>query len=457
MRALFYLNLVFVCLIGFTAMFFFLLPDNEPSLSVESSPRFSLPKSPFTQSETIGSAAFEQGPLSLKWVPPKMQLPSLKEELVFYGKNNRPDVPSGTCIYHIGLKGAIEPSSFTEREPIYLVYHRNEVSSLPQLPLPSQDGPLWGDTTSSSQGRYLFSPNNQPTPLWLEINGINEQSVEIKVSMIDEQGSMVTSPPELHKFSLQATPLPNSQLMGWKLNGYRVDPTLLVRQKARWIGWDCFLEWHGGEEFAFTSGRERIDFLDGETPYSCYVRENDFLVWKEDHWEFPKPNEATLELPLLAIKKVDEKIMSLQLWPPKGKGSINLNLIRSKDRDGMPNLSQNFKFIGAKTWAQFIIECPNGDRMTLKANDWLLLTSEGWKELKTSEEIDDYVQHRLTGPLFVLDKLTKQNGQQVLIGHLFNTSRTEVQQVTLKETSLANFYQDDSFDLKNINIEGSKE
>ncbi len=277
--------------------------------------------------------------------------------------------------------------------------------------------------------------------------------------MVDEQSAPIASPTNLKTFSLSVQNFPKSQLVGWRLGSYRVDSTLLIRQKTEWIGPDCFLERHGGEEYAYTLGREKIDFRDGENPYFCFVREGDFLVWREGRWETANKEQQTINLPLMVIKKINEKMMSLEIWHPEGKGKVSLNLIRSKDRDGIPDLSQEFKFIGAKTWAQFIVEGRDGKRMTLRSSDWLLLTAEGWKKLNSTEEIDSYVNRHLVGPLFILDKLTKQNGQQVLEGHLFNTSRTEVEEVTLtanSNLSLANFYRNDHSSPPLLKVKGSE-
>ncbi|MCP5507977.1 MAG: hypothetical protein H7A37_06730 [Chlamydiales bacterium] len=45
-----------------------------------------------------------------------------------------------------------------------------------------------------------------------------------------------------------------------ELGKWRVDGTLLARQRARWYGPDMFLKRHGGDEFKDVSGKRRIDF-----------------------------------------------------------------------------------------------------------------------------------------------------------------------------------------------------
>jgi len=446
MRWLPYLNVVLVATLIFVGiLFFFHSPGkNEIPTFLPRVEQTELPKSAFTQAE---DQDFGEGPLALNWVPPLMQLPDLRVELQFLGQNGRPDAAHGKAVFHIGLKSSGECRSIREGERVYLVYQGNYASSFLDRtpyrePITTAQRPLWGDVPTSNKGSYVFSPDNQPTPLWLETCFKGDGEISLRVNMLDEKGGLVNTPQELRQITLQAQEFPKSQITGWELGGYRVDSTLLVRQKARWMGSDRFLEMHGGEAFSYVVGRERIDFLDGETAYSCFIGPNDYLVWKEERWVTKMPGEQTEGSPILCVRKIDEKIMSLELWDVLGRAKTVLSLIRAKDHNKTPNLSQEFKFVGAKTWAQFIVECRNGVRLTLKPNDWLVLTQNGWKKLDSPEQIDEYVDGKLTGPLFVLDKMAKQNGRQVLVGHLFNASRTEIEEIELEatsNTSLANF------------------
>ena len=456
MRWIGVVNMALAGMILLAVAFFLIGKTEEEPLFVYSRPvQKELPKSSFAESEDFFQG-IEEGIFSLKWVPPQMQLPDLRQDLGFYGKNSRPDSLTGKASFHLTLRESGERALVRQGEKIYLVYQGNyspRILKQSTCAKPSQSAgvcAIWGEEDKSPnepkqgpQSSYGFSPGNQPTPLWLEVQSTSDQTLEVRVSMLDEKGVLVTSPSEWRSFHLQAHEFPKSQLMGWELGGYRVDTTLLVRQKARWVGGDLFLEMHGGDDFAYVFGKERIDFLDSTEPYSCFVSEGESLVWYAGRWRRPDTVENSQILPLLVVKKIDDKIMTFELWDTEGKGKNILNLIRAKDHAPKPSMAYEMKFVGAKTWAQFIVENRSGERMTLKLHDWLVLTSEGWAKLDTPEKIDAYVGHRLIGPLFVLDKMAKHNGHQVLVGHLFNTTRTEVQEVELTSAttnSLANFY-----------------
>lgn len=423
MRFISFCNCIFVCLIALSLVSFFVLSTKQPKemelITHYSIEKKELPKNPFAL-EPAAYSHIGEGPLELKWSKPQMNLPDLRGEILCEGKNGRPDISQGKSVYHMSLKTSGESQTVLSSDKIYLRY-------------------ISGASTST--GYYVFSPDNRPTPLWFEVKPKDESHVDILVQMKGEQGELITNPKDYQLFSLYCHEEQKTHA-GWEIGPYRADTTLFVRQKARWIGPDVFFEMHGGEEFAYTVGRQRIDFFEGDnTTYSCFVKVGDHLVWKEGHWKTACEGENTLFLPLLVVKKMDEKVLYFDLWDPEGKGKIQLSLIRTRDLGALPDLHQQFRFVGSKTWAQFIIES-NYQRFILRPNDWLLLTSKGWQKISTPEEVDLYVNQKITGPLFVLDKSSKSNGKQVLIGHLFNASRTEVKEVELSSTqnSLASTY-----------------
>ncbi len=442
-QVLSFMSLFFLALMGTALVLILLLSSqsiNNLPLAPASQEKTQLPKNPFAQAaeayEKIG-----EGPFKLKWAPPQMQLPDLRKELLYTGKNERPDIAKGKQLFHLLLRSSGELQTVRMGEKVFLVYQGGFVSTTSSNAKRMADRPLWNEPQhQNSKGTYAFSPGNQPTPLWIELRPLNEETLEVEVGMLDEKGTFVSSPEECLSFPLvkgdsrfQQTP--------WEVGGHRVDTTLLVRQKARWVGPDLFLEKHGGEDYATVIGRQRIDFIEEDTPYACFVKAGDFLIWEDNRWQVADDSNETVGAPLLVVKKIDEKVMSFELWDCEGKSKLMLSLIRMRDYDPFPEITQEFKFVGAKTWAQFIVEC-RSQRFILKPHDWLILTREGWHKINSPDEVDDFVNQKLTGPLFILDKMTKQNGRQVLLGHLFNATRTEIKEVELPaaQSPLANAY-----------------
>jgi hypothetical protein len=372
----------------------------DPTLTKRSLPpgAFAMPKE---ACDAIGKT------FDLKYSPAKIQLPDLRNQLLYYGQNGRPDAQQERVVLHFAFNGNGNPAAMVVGEKFYLVYDNTKT--------PAQ---------------YQFSPNNNPTPLWIEASGQGNEST-VLVRLRNENGDVISEPAAHAQFKLVEKENMRQAGRVWEIGKVRVDGSLLARQKARWVGPDKFLERHGGEEFQGLQGKHRIDFTDEEEhTYSVYVGLNDSLVWVNDKWKEAQPGEETRNYPLLTVKKVEERLMNFELWDVGGKNKVTLNLLRMNENAPPPNLPADFKFVGARRRSQYIFEI-GGERMFLSPKDWLLQTEAGWVKLSTPEEIDDYVNRKLTGVLFVFDGVEKEEDQQVLRGTMFNISRTDTQEVMI--------------------------
>lgn len=360
-----------------------------------------LPKSPFTFPEEA-YAKMGSPHLYLKFVPPRLHLPDLRNTLVYYGENGRPDAMLGNPKMHFGMQGGKAIVAASDGEKQYLIYDK-------KLPASS---------------KITFSPNNEPTMLWFTAS-LEANQAEIALFMEDTDGLIVSGTDSHGEFSLPAKESTRSHTQAtWEIGTWRVDGTLLSRQKARWVGQDRFLENHGGDEFIDFTGKNRVDFGDPEELYSIFVKAGDCMVWDENKWKEVEPSEKTLDKPLLVVKKIDERVMMLELWDVEGKGKVGLSLVKAPETFRHDQIVRDFKFVGARTKTQVVFQIED-ERLIVKPHDWLLLTPEGWKKLKTSREIDDYVNRKLVGPLFIFEEIAKKDERPVLIGTLYNPNRTE--------------------------------
>lgn len=387
------------------ALFLAILSSGDVVLPEVSKVKTTMPRNSFQKDEKA-YAAFGDGIFALTYVAPRMHLPDLKSHLTYFGQNGRPDVKMESPLLHFSLEGSKDIVSAKPKEKLYLHYQGGE-----------------------GMGKYVFSPGNQETSLWI-IPAAQENDVTVNVGMIDERGNEVSSPHELAKFQLQEKELARTLQSGWELGKWRVDGTLLARQRARWMGQDKFLERHGGEEYKEVLGKSRIDFGEKDEVYSVYVDAGDILIWKDGRFENAEPSKESQKYPILVVKKVDERLMNLELWDVEGKKKLALNLLKSMET-WLPNdIQQEFKFIGARTKSQYVFEVDN-EKMLLSPHDWLIMTEEGWKKLTTVEEVDQFVERRLTGTLFVFDGIERKDDQQIMKGLLYNPARTLVQDIEL--------------------------
>ena len=172
-------------------------------------------------------------------------------------------------------------------------------------------------------------------------------------------------------------------------------------------------------------GKQRIDFGEKDELYSVYVNVGDVLVWENNRWKVARPGDDSLGKPLMLVKKIDDRLLNFELWDVEGKSKIQLNLLKSVESWNPQNLQQSFKFVGARTRSQFVFEIDK-ERVFLSPQDWLIKTEAGWKKLMTAEEIDDYVDRKSVGPMFVFDGIVNDDARQMLSGVIFSPSRADV-------------------------------
>lgn len=360
-----------------------------------------LPPSSFAQTKE-SYASLGEAALPLLTAPPRLHLPDLRGALVYCGRNGRPDSSADQPKLHFSMQSGKALFAAAPKEKIYLVYDK-------KLPPPC---------------KYTFSPDNRETLLWMSAKAEGSEA-EIELAMCDESGEIISEADPNSCFSLPEKEMLRMGQGTWEIGKWRVDGTLLARQKARWMGVDRFLEKHGGEEFAEMTGKHRIDFEENEAGYAVFVKAGDCLVWQDSEWKSIEPGKESIDRPLLHVKKVEERIMTLELWDVGGKSKIALNLIRMPDPFVPQNVARDFRFLGARTKTQVVFQI-NQERMIVRPNDWLILTPEGWRKIKSVNEIDDYVNRRLVGPLFVFEEIVRKEDRPVLVGTIFNPGRTEM-------------------------------
>lgn len=367
--------------------------------------KMDLPKGAFAKPEK----EYDQiGPplLDLKFSPMSLQLPDLRNVIVYYGRNERPDANEGESLLHFAITGSRDTVSIPPGEPLHLVYDKDQ----PRI-------------------KYVFSPGNKVTSLWIEANPLDKEAA-VNVSMRNEYGQVIRKPEQFAQFNLKEKQMTRFGAQRWEIGKWKVDGTLLARQRARWYGKDVFLERHGGEEYKEKLNKQRIDFGEKDELYSIYLGEGDSAAWIDGRWRQVTPGEDTQEYPLLVLNKVEERLLKFDLWDVGGKGKVSLNVIKSSETSAPKNLEKEFKFVGARTRSQLMFEV-KGERILISPKDWYLYTEGKWTKLSDPEQIDAYVERKVTGPLFVIDEILRDDGRQILIGLIYNATRTDVKLVEI--------------------------
>lgn len=397
------LNLLLFGILLSVGFFTFLSWINVRSATIpEAAPKqkFTLPHS-FKQPQEAQKAVGEPF-MALQKNEIKLALPDLRAILMYFGSTVRPDVSESAQIVQMGVRGSTTPSPVSVGSPIYLKYD-----------------------PKGNANKWSFSPDNKATPIWIEIKP-QEGTCEVQLYMNDSEGNKIREPHDFASFMLTQVHLPYAPqgANGFEVAGQRADASLLIRQKCVWFGQDLFLQELGDDTTQFAFNKERLDFLDPENSYFCFVGQGDCLAFSDNRWHQVQPGPESRNKPLLVAKKVDDKSIAFDLWDPKGKVRIPLELRKAAP---MPNFAAkfDFKLVGARSRRDWIAEF-GGVRMLVRADDWLILQTDGWKKIATAEELDDYITGKLRGPLLVLEGTEKAGNDVGLIGRVYDFTRTQV-------------------------------
>lgn len=131
------------------------------------------------------------------------------------------------------------------------------------------------------------------------------------------------------------------------------------------------------------------------------------------------------DLPIARVKSVSAKAIEVEIWDEAGFHPLFYKIPISQPprlqlkNEVMPSA------IRLRNATQ--VSCALGKRrVILKQGDWLLKSGTGWRSLRKKEEIEQYLNHRLKGELFVFDGIEKEQGRLLMKGQLFDETRTQV-------------------------------
>ncbi|ASD31018.1 hypothetical protein [Chlamydia abortus] len=334
------------------------------------------------------------------------KLPDLRQELVFLGSNNRPDACGGKFFLELATSKDTYVASANEKVYLQVV--------------PSPEG-----------GIFTFSPEGKPTDLWLECRPLSmDNRIEVKVRLLGVNREVITSPKERETLLLNA---PVRGMESWEIGGVRVDASFPMKQKIRRIGSDKFLLMHGGSDYADKAVKERVDFVSlADENYSRYLAVGDILLWDGNCWQTcGEFRGKSSEVPLLEVKKIDEKVMVIEVWNVGGTSRQSMSLVKTMSSPiEVAEIIKEFEFVGMRSWSRPIIQA-GGQRMILSPDDWVVYTGKSWEKITRKEQLEDYLSGKTQGPLLVFDKLEKDSREFVLRAHVFNAQRTLVEAVTL--------------------------
>lgn len=382
LRVVYLINAALMLLIAMLALVFFSLPYfNERSLNVV------CPKLKRRVEKTIALdlKAFPASPLALEESDQQFPFIDLKDEVLFLGTNKRPDADPSDPILNVKFKGSKESSIIRSDELVFLTYN---------------------------QGYMEVADHETPLMLCAQLQGDQlKLDAHLNLDGSSRQLSWSAAPACLPKRLSSQSPLLKA-----------VDR--LKHMKV--YGPDQLIKIYGGSEFSDKKGVLRLETSTGMEP----IEDGELWVWKNADWVRAKDGMQTQGFPIAQFFVRSSEQVDIKLWDAQGCDQVHFSLATQRSSPIPIKVQEVFAQLRKRTHTS--VSCRLGGRARiLRTGDWILKQAEGWRTLRSINEIDACVSGQLTGELFVFDGIKKMAKGWCLQGHLFDQRRVQAQKVSL--------------------------
>lgn len=192
-------------------------------------------------------------------------------------------------------------------------------------------------------------------------------------------------------------------------------------EEAKWFPPDLLFAKYGGEVYRMLQNKYRLK-VGGTT---LFVSEGELIMWNGKEWV----NGADKNSPLAQVKHVSPHQTEIKLWDASGFTAKTMNLSTERGQPLSLRMESEMSRIRKRTKKR--ISCQMGKKGTLlTTGDWLVKSKKGWKVIKSVKEIQDCLDYRNLGELFIFDRIEKGK----IVGTLFDSLRIYSQPVTLPIT-----------------------
>ncbi len=201
-------------------------------------------------------------------------------------------------------------------------------------------------------------------------------------------------------------------------------------KEARSFSQDLLIAKYGGREYASWKEKCILELTSGSATYCCFVSTGDYLIYSEGEWRVCAYEDLKADHPVAKVKAVSAKGIEVEAWDETGFYPLHFKISAASE----PRLHFKPETMPSKIRLRSgkQVSCALAKRrVILKEGDWILKTSNGWRNLRRQEEIERYLSHRLKGELFIFDAIEKEQGRFVMKGHLFDETRTQILPLTL--------------------------
>ncbi len=341
--------------------------------------------------EMIGS-----GPLALRPSPAFGWIARLADELNVIAYNSRPDIELPQAQILLKLKNGKEQLTVLNGKTFYL--------------------------KESQEGKGLiFSPD--PTSLWVKPILLDSGSILLEVGrkLISKEGE---EGEEKGQFiaNLQGLSVRHSST---------IKIPLFVLQSAHFFSQDLLMQRYAGREYASLNQKTILDITTSLGSYALLISPGDYLLYEGNEWHVVGFQDLKIGDCIAYVRSISEKGIEIEAWDESGFCPTQVKIEKNRQQRPAFGSESMPSAIRLRTGTQ--VSCAFGKkRLILKQGDWLLKTANGWRNLRSAEDLQLYLERRLKGDLFVFDQIEKDpQGKFFMKGHFFDDTRTFMQSVSL--------------------------
>jgi hypothetical protein len=320
----------------------------------------------------------------------------LSDEVILLSYNSRPDIDSKDASILIFLKNGKEQLTVSNGKSVYL----KESEQGKGLHVSETATSLWVKPLLLDSGAILIEAGRK----FVDANG----------QVGEEKGQFILA----QQGGIPARFNPTQQIF------------IKVFRSARNFSNDALIQKYGGREYALWKDKAVLELSSGSSTYALFVSSGDYLIYEEGEWRVAVCEELKNDRPVAYVKSVSQKAVEIEVWDEIGFYPLQIK-VEAAVRDRL-QIKPEVMPSKVRLRSASQVSCVLGKRrMILKQGDWLLKTQTGWRNLRRAEEIEQYLNHRLKGELFIFDAIEKERGQSFMKGHFFDETRTEVESLTV--------------------------
>jgi hypothetical protein len=200
----------------------------------------------------------------------------------------------------------------------------------------------------------------------------------------------------------------------------------LLFKKAKFVEPDLLLEMYGGKSFDIFKKRYRL-FLD--TKQSANFIQIGDVFYIEDQ-ALVKVRRGLKDRVCFRVDEINNQSLKLKIWSKDGLENSSLLIPLYHSIYPEIRLQEQIKKIQKRSDTS--IACMlDGRNFIFKQGDWILINKGKFKNLKNTDDINQYLGCFLKGELFIFDGIKKTDGREILAGHLFNEDRSMCKKIEI--------------------------